>query len=553
MRVTLSRAIAVAIAIHSIAPSEILAQLHVVGIDANGALVHNRQRHKGEIIVQVADLKPPKTIAITNNAGFDVKVYEYNPGDPVMAIARKGTTLKNKATMTISNNGSHIKVFRPALLDEYLTMHRNARTDLTIVKSGTSAKISAAARRSLTIANRAQEQLKICVYDEHDLIQAIPKHVVFVKPGVTAQVNTELGERFRVSVFWPRVLDERGWSEVVKHRSQLTVSTGNWSGWQKIASADSGGGITELAVDSESNASGQEKGGGAVRWKAPQYYVYGLGQDGKLWMIAMEVEEGKGGTPAKFRWANWNSLGLKDQMYSGLSVVSVSHDLGDTDASNQEVFSLDQSGQLIRRRLSHHLPLSRAQEAWTRHGGKFAARPSAVAMGGRFDRQVTVYAIDPADKTLRELNWDFAAQKWNTKWTNLGGALVDAPWAVATNHGHAPVGGAPKLRVDVFARGTDNQLWHRAWLEGIGWKAWESLGGNITSSPAALEDGTAIDRGLLGIGEHKPIIRVFARGAGGDYQMITWDGDKWGKWESLGGNFRSAPIAFCYSEESLRC
>lgn len=41
-----------------------------------------------------------------------------------------------------------------------------------------------------------------------------------------------------------------------------------------------------------------------------------------------------------------------------------------------------------------------------------------------------------------------------------------------------------KSRLDVFARGTDNALWHK-WFDGS-WHNWESLGGTLTSAPSAV-------------------------------------------------------------------
>ena len=37
-------------------------------------------------------------------------------------------------------------------------------------------------------------------------------------------------------------------------------------------------------------------------------------------------------------------------------------------------------------------------------------------------------------------------------------------------------------RLDVFARGTDNGLWH-TWWNGGGWSGWQSLGGTLTQGP----------------------------------------------------------------------
>ncbi len=54
-------------------------------------------------------------------------------------------------------------------------------------------------------------------------------------------------------------------------------------------------------------------------------------------------------------------------------------------------------------------------------------------------------------------------------------------------------------RLDVFIRGSDNALWHRFYDAGA-WSAWESLGGKISGTPAAVTWG--VNR-----------LDVFARGA----------------------------------------
>ena len=40
-------------------------------------------------------------------------------------------------------------------------------------------------------------------------------------------------------------------------------------------------------------------------------------------------------------------------------------------------------------------------------------------------------------------------------------------------------------RLDVFAQGTDDALWHR-WWDGTRWGGWESLGGSIVGQPEAV-------------------------------------------------------------------
>ncbi|HYR13673.1 MAG TPA: hypothetical protein VEQ67_05565, partial [Mycobacterium sp.] len=57
----------------------------------------------------------------------------------------------------------------------------------------------------------------------------------------------------------------------------------------------------------------------------------------------------------------------------------------------------------------------------------------------------------------------------------LGGVMTSDPDAASWAAGH----------VDVFARGTDKALWHRA-LNGTSWLPWESLGGGLSSGPGAV-------------------------------------------------------------------
>jgi C1A family cysteine protease len=65
-----------------------------------------------------------------------------------------------------------------------------------------------------------------------------------------------------------------------------------------------------------------------------------------------------------------------------------------------------------------------------------------------------------------------ASSQWHG-WESLGGQLSSAPAAVSWGAN----------RIDVFGRGTDNALWHK-WWDGRAWSGWESLGGGLSSAPA---------------------------------------------------------------------
>ncbi|WP_208750680.1 hypothetical protein, partial [Bradyrhizobium daqingense] len=62
-------------------------------------------------------------------------------------------------------------------------------------------------------------------------------------------------------------------------------------------------------------------------------------------------------------------------------------------------------------------------------------------------------------------------------WASLGGQITSDPAAIANSDG----------RLEAFARGTDNALWH-IWQDkphSGPWSGWASLGGVLLSDPLA--------------------------------------------------------------------
>lgn len=112
--------------------------------------------------------------------------------------------------------------------------------------------------------------------------------------------------------------------------------------------------------------------------------------------------------------------------------------------------------------------------------------------------------------------WNEIDLKFAAHWESLGGALTSG----------AEVASWSPNRLDVFARGADNALYHRAWT-GRGWSGWESLGGSLTSDPAAVSWGNGR-------------IDVFARGVDNALYHKVYSGS-WSAWEALGGALASGP------------
>ena len=116
-------------------------------------------------------------------------------------------------------------------------------------------------------------------------------------------------------------------------------------------------------------------------------------------------------------------------------------------------------------------------------------------------------------------HWD--GQVWGT-WKSLGGVLTSDPAATSSATGH----------IDVFVRGSDNALWEKTTTNGgSSWSTWTSIGGTIPSgtSPAASAQGSRLD--------------VFVRGTDGALWHKWYTGTSWSGWQSLGGILTSSPAA----------
>jgi len=131
-----------------------------------------------------------------------------------------------------------------------------------------------------------------------------------------------------------------------------------------------------------------------------------------------------------------------------------------------------------------------------------------------------------ADNAMWHKWWDGA--HWSG-WESLGGVIDGAPAAVSWGAN----------RIDCFARGMDNHMWHK-WWDGSRWNGWEDLGGIITAGPAVSSwAGNRLD--------------CFAKGADNAMWHKWWDGAHWSGWENLGGVIDGAPAAVSWGPNRIDC
>jgi acylphosphatase len=121
-----------------------------------------------------------------------------------------------------------------------------------------------------------------------------------------------------------------------------------------------------------------------------------------------------------------------------------------------------------------------------------------------------------------------------TTWTHL------APGSAIT--GGPVVGVNADGRLEVFARGTDNALWH-IWQTAPdgGWSGWASLGGSLINDPAAVRHAAAVARNADGR------LEVFTRGTDNAlwHRWQTTRGGSWSGWARLAAGvlFEGEPVA----------
>jgi hypothetical protein len=178
--------------------------------------------------------------------------------------------------------------------------------------------------------------------------------------------------------------------------------------------------------------------------------------------------------------------------------------------------------------------LQNGAEQWDNMGGKIIGKPAAVAWG---PNRLDVF-VRGTDNQVYHKAWDGSA--WYpgggvTEWENLGGTLAGNPVAVSWS----------KERLDVFGRGFDGQIHHKWWSPQSGWGpsvlGWEAMGGKASSDPVVTSWGSGrldmIIRGYDGAVYHKAF-------AGSWYPSLT-------EWSSLGGSILGEPSMTSWSANRL--
>lgn len=123
--------------------------------------------------------------------------------------------------------------------------------------------------------------------------------------------------------------------------------------------------------------------------------------------------------------------------------------------------------------------------------------------------------------------WGVFDQDDLSPWRSLGGVLTSAPAAIARGS-----------RVDVFGVGMDHALYTKT-ITGESWTPhWQRLGGTFTSAASVISRGPGR-------------LDLFARGADFTLQGNQTDGNSWFGWQNHGGSLASPPVAVSWGPDRI--
>jgi hypothetical protein len=250
-------------------------------------------------------------------------------------------------------------------------------------------------------------------------------------------------------------------------------------------------------------------------------FVYGRGKDNAIWY---EMFDGT-------NWGDLKSIG---------GITEGTPDACSPEVGKVTVFArIPPTGELFYKKLT----LNSDNDPWQRFNTFFTSDPGVVCRSG-----------GKADIFIRGYEDAAVWHAWyeNGTWANRyqhtlpdpeagSGTFHEAPSVNAigaVSRGGEIVGGPDACswggqRLDVFARGKDEYIWHIYRDDQGVWHEWESLGGlRMTSDPSAAARGNGQ-------------MSVFARGENNQLWTITYSlkTDHWGPWLPLGGILAGAPDA----------
>jgi len=152
--------------------------------------------------------------------------------------------------------------------------------------------------------------------------------------------------------------------------------------------------------------------------------------------------------------------------------------------------------------------------SWDGLGGATNDQPTCAVLNG-----VLYIVVRGTDNNLYVSSRTLPSGSWSS-WVGLAGWTMSAPALVTS---------ASASRMDLVVHGTDQMIYHKAFVSGTWSTSWDSPGGSTSDVPAAISSG-----GLL---------HLLVRGTDSNiyYNSLSFSSGTWSGWTSLTGWTPSAP------------
>jgi len=166
-------------------------------------------------------------------------------------------------------------------------------------------------------------------------------------------------------------------------------------------------------------------------------------------------------------WSGWTSMG--NYMASGASPASIMYG-----SSEMDLFYRGGDNNIYKNTTFDGTNWGGFGSLGSPSGTTITGNPSVLSYTaeGEYD----IYVNTTSGHIYKRM-WDGS---WSG-WTDMGGGFVGNPYAMQYGSD-----------MNLFARGTNNQIYQRYWsYGGQFWSGWSSLGGNLASDPFALQYGSS--------------------------------------------------------------
>ncbi len=529
------------------APAVAEKRLVVGGLDKDSHLSYTFKGDSPVFNVKVNRPSLPKVVTISNDTGRAIKVHFFNASDKVRAIPKRSTTLKDGKSVSWPYQLYSIKVYEPKLIDKRVLTKLNINSDVVIKKKSGDYSAIVTKVPDFTVTNNSTESIVAYIYNEGDIVRLIARKSFTIGPKEKATWADPTIDTFRVRIhrakFMANPVSEARNANV---RTSIVVEELEWSPWKKLMLAEWKNGklnhtntpkvipsLDGITAGLEGYAAAKSQTWPEIYAHAPENGLYVQTMlDGRMDDFIINVKDSAD-------WELGDFVGALKPRFPG-QIGSTPTVVADGSAgTDRAIFARGPYGNLVTKGMYTGAAALNTAGGWTDLGGNLDSRPTAVSIGGGKSRRLMVAVRDAGTNSLR-VRFRDKDKKWGA-WENLGADLIGSPAACTGVYGSGSATGVAQ-RVDVFARGRDNTLRHRAWLEGEGWQAWKNLGGNLASDPAVYSESDK--NPWPNERTAKTRYHVVALGPSGNAIYRHYDGTAWSDWKSLGGKFTSAPVVF---------